>query len=330
MNRRTTLKTVAGIAGAGLFGPGIVHASEPWAREETQLWYTHQELLEELEQLEQRSSTLSLERIGESLEGRELVAATVGDGDEDVFIVTEQHGNEPHPTNAIMDELRHLSKAGGYAARVRETLTVHVVPMLNPDGAMRNQRTNADGVDLNRQHDYAPGADANPSPEAQAMIDYVTDIDPLWVADLHIQGGPWPDEKDNPGDYITMSNFWSSNPNVEPAVVDRGKRLNVAMWDGIEGFANAQLSVYPGGTGANIARNAYGLRGYATVLSEMGASHPYEGMNGQLVRQCRKANQVMLEETADGTVFDRDPDRVEEIPERPDWDEMGEWPWENP
>lgn len=60
-----------------------------------------------------------------------------------------------------------------------------------------------------------------------------------------------------------------------------------------------------------------------------GASHVYEGMNGRLIRQYRKANQVMPEEAADGTAFNRDPDRVEEIPERPDWDKMGKWPWES-
>lgn len=327
MNRRTILKTVGGIAGAGTFGPSIVSAAEPWPREETQLWYTHTELLTELDHLN-RHATVDLEPIGESIEGRELVVATVGNGDTDVFIVTEQHGSEPHPTNAMLEELRHLSTAGGYASKVREELTVHLLPMLNPDGAMRNQRENVDGYDPNRHHDYEPGSDDNPSPEAQAMIDYVTDIEPLWVADLHIQGGPWPNEKDNPGDYITSSNFWSSNPNVEPAVVDRAKRLNVAMWDRVEEFANAKLSVFPGGTGANIARNAYGLRGYSTVLNELGASHAYEGLNGQFIRQCRKENQVLLEETADGTAFDRDPDRVEEIPVRPDWDEMGDWPWE--
>ncbi|MFC4437573.1 MULTISPECIES: M14 family zinc carboxypeptidase [Natrialbaceae] len=333
MHRRDTLKLVGGIGGASLVGSGLVSAERTWAREETRRWFTHGELLNELDRIERNATgSVELEQIGESLEGRELVVAKVGSGETDVFITTEQHGDEPTGTNAMLKELQHLSRSGSdYATTVREELTVHVLPMHNPDGGMRNQRENADGVDPNRQHHYEPGSTDNPSPETQAMIDYVTELDPLWVADLHTQGGPYYGDGDNPGDNYTSSNFWPINENADPDAVALSRRLNVAMWDEVEGFANRQLSVYPGGTGGNIARNAYGIRGYGSVLNEMTGQIPDKGerMEGQMIRQCRKENRVILLETANGTVFDRDPGRTDEIPDRPGWNEGGEWPWEN-
>lgn len=333
MRRRTTLKWVSGMTGIGIFGTSTGSADEMWPREEnqSQRWFSHPELMDELDSIQQRArASVELEEVGRSLEDRELKVATVGNGNTDVFIATEQHGAEPHGTNAMVEELKNLSVSGKeYAKKVRDELTIHILPQVNPDGAMRDQRGNAEGVDLNRQHDYPPGATDNPSPEAQAMIDYVTDLDPLWVADLHIQGGAFPGEKDNPGHYYTSSTFWPINPNADTDAVELSRQLNVAMWDRVDGYANAQLSRFPGGTGENIGRNAYGIRGYGTVLIEMSATHEHPALSGQMINQCQKQVEVMLEETANGAVFDRDSGRADDIPDRPartGW----KYAWENP
>jgi hypothetical protein len=44
-----------------------------------------------------------------------------------------------------------------------------------------------------------------------------------------------------------------------------------------------------------------------------------------MVRINREENQAILEETANGSLFERDPDRADEIPDRGDW---AEWPWD--
>ncbi|MDG5759909.1 hypothetical protein QA600_11210 [Natronococcus sp. A-GB1] len=195
---------------------------------------------------------------------------------------------------------------------------------------MRNQRENADNVDPNRQHDYEVGSDDNPSPETQAMIDYVVPLEPLWVADLHTQGGMYYDENENPGDMFHSSNFWPNASGVDPEAIELSQQLNVAMYDHAEGKANAQLSVYPGGDTVNIARNAYGARGFGSILNEMTGQMGDRGsrMEGQMVRIMRNENRAILEETAEGTLRDRDSGRVDEIPDRPDFGEGGDWPWE--
>ncbi|MFC6905886.1 M14 family zinc carboxypeptidase [Halalkalicoccus tibetensis] len=294
---------------------------------ENSRWYTHDEVMERLDRLERTGrGTVSLEEIGESIEGRELVVATVGSGETDVFITTEQHGDEPTGTSTIFQILQRLSAGGQNTAQIREALTIHVLPMHNPDGGMRNQRVNADGVDPNRQHHYDPGSDDNPSPETQAMIDYVTDLDPEWVADLHTQTG---DYVDDDGESIRASNFWPIAPDADEDAIELSKQMNWAIYDEVNdqyGFAN--ISQYPGGTGANIARNAYGIRGYGSVLLEMTGQVDDRGerMEGMMIRHMRAEVETLLEETADGSLYDRDSELAETIPER---GPRSPWPWDN-
>ncbi|ELY55814.1 M14 family zinc carboxypeptidase [Natronococcus jeotgali] len=325
MKRRDTLKLIGGIAGTSAVAPGVVSGQE-FPRENSR-YYTHEEVLDRLARLEQTSQDpVSLTEIGASIEGRELVVATIGEGDTDVFFTAEQHGDEPTGTLTILQVLQGLAAGGQNVGQILEELTVHALPMHNPDGGMRNQRTNLDGIDPNRQHHYAPGSDDNPSPETQAMIDYVTDLDPEWVADLHTQTG---DYVDDDGESIRASNFWPIAEEADPAAVELSKRMNWAIYDEVDdqyGYAN--ISQYPGGTGTNIARNAYGVRGYGSVLLEMTGQVDDRGerMEGMMVRHMRSEVEVLLEETADGSLYERDPANAETIPER---GSRSPWPWDS-
>ncbi|ELZ00823.1 M14 family zinc carboxypeptidase [Natrialba asiatica] len=329
MKRRNALSLIGGIAGAGtgVLKSGIGIASAQNYPRENSRWHTHADVMDRLATYEHTSQgAVSLETIGDSIEGRELVVATVGDGDTDVFVTSEQHGDEPTGTVALLKVLQRLAAGGNAVAPVRDELTVHALPMHNPDGGMRNQRTNADGIDPNRQHDYEPGATDNPSPETQAMIDYVTALEPTWVADLHTQTG---DYVDDDGESISASTFWPIAPAAQADAVERSKRMNWAMYDEVDdeyGFAN--MSQYPGGTGANIARNAYGIRGYGSALLEMTGQVDDRGqrMEGKMVRHMRAQIETLLAETADGSLFARDPDLANTIPER---GSSSPWPWDS-
>ncbi|MDG5759908.1 hypothetical protein QA600_11205 [Natronococcus sp. A-GB1] len=113
MRRRTTLKLLGSVAGASAIGATTVSADDSWAREETRRFYTYEEVQELLGGFEQRARRpFELEKISESLEGRDLTVARVGSGDTDVFFVSEQHGDEPTGTNAILAELRELATSG--------------------------------------------------------------------------------------------------------------------------------------------------------------------------------------------------------------------------
>ena len=91
-------------------------------------------------------------QVGRSIEGRELSLITIGNGDIDVFLWSQMHGNEPTATQAIFDILNFLDSKT-YVQEKREifrNVKIHFLPMLNPDGAEVYIRRNTLGIDVNR------------------------------------------------------------------------------------------------------------------------------------------------------------------------------------
>ena len=93
-----------------------------------------------------------LEQIGTSVEGRSINHLWFGRGPFHVLLWSQMHGDEPTATSALFDVFeqfrRHRDEPA--VARILDSLTIHAVPMLNPDGAERFQRRNAQGIDINR------------------------------------------------------------------------------------------------------------------------------------------------------------------------------------
>lgn len=90
--------------------------------------------------------------VGRSIEGRPLRLISIGKGDTDVFLWSQMHGNEPTATQAIFDILNFLASTdqGTEKRAILESVRLHFLPMLNPDGAEVFARRNALGVDINR------------------------------------------------------------------------------------------------------------------------------------------------------------------------------------
>ena len=88
-----------------------------------------------------------------SIEGREIYLISIGRGKTDVLLWSQMHGDEPTGTMAIMDIFNFFSEKNGFKKLkdlLKKELTLHFIPMLNPDGAEKYERRNANGVDLNR------------------------------------------------------------------------------------------------------------------------------------------------------------------------------------
>jgi len=84
--------------------------------------------------------------IGNSYQRRPIELLTYGEGKEIVLIIATIHGNENAGTPLVGELGRHLLANPRYLAG----RTVLVMPVANPDGFAKNSRTNARGVDLNR------------------------------------------------------------------------------------------------------------------------------------------------------------------------------------
>jgi hypothetical protein len=114
---------------------------------------THSEVQTRLNSVRDASPDLfSLEEIGRSTEGRAIYHLSFGRGAFTVLLWSQMHGDEPSATSALFDLFEYVRRhrSDPAVARMLDALTIHVVPMLNPDGAERFQRRNAQGLDINR------------------------------------------------------------------------------------------------------------------------------------------------------------------------------------
>jgi hypothetical protein len=113
----------------------------------------HEELRAQLASVAARYPGLfSIAEEGVSAEGRKIPLLVAGGGPTTVLLWSQMHGDEPTATSALLDVLEHLGRTQETAGtkRLLSRLTLAIIPMLNPDGAARTRRVNAQGIDVNR------------------------------------------------------------------------------------------------------------------------------------------------------------------------------------
>lgn len=137
---------------------------------------------------------------GYSVRGRALVAYTFGAGGPITMYVGAIHGNESSSSGLMKSWTDDLeANPSLYSGR-----RVVVVPTINPDGVAANTRTNAHGVNLNRNFPtdgwvsdindtdghHAGGGGSAPlsEPEAQALASLTTSLHPRLLLSFHAVG----------------------------------------------------------------------------------------------------------------------------------------------
>lgn len=109
----------------------------------------HKDLLVYLEKLKKLGVKVS--EAGKSYGGREIYQAEWGKGKFKIFMWSQMHGDEPTATSAVIDLLAFLQTSKlAWVKKLSENVTIHAVPMLNPDGAELFQRRNLQFIDINR------------------------------------------------------------------------------------------------------------------------------------------------------------------------------------
>lgn len=117
--------------------------------------YSHERHLDLLARVE-LSPYARVRNLGSSVDGRDIDLVTVGreaPGRVPVWIIARQHPGETMAEWFVEGLLeRVLDNADPVARKVREHAVLHIVPNMNPDGAVHgNLRTNAAGRNLNRE-----------------------------------------------------------------------------------------------------------------------------------------------------------------------------------
>jgi len=94
---------------------------------------------------------------------------------------SQMHGNESTTTKAVLDAIAFLSSEEPFAAEILKKCQLRIIGMLNPDGALRYTRENANGVDLNRD------AIEQTQPESVILRSAYEEFQPDFCFNLHDQ-----------------------------------------------------------------------------------------------------------------------------------------------
>jgi hypothetical protein len=271
---------------------------------------THEDVVAQVEALAaQMPGFLSVERIGASVEGRSIHALRVGHGALGVLLWSQMHGDEASATPALLDLVAwlHRHRDEPIPRRLLDRLTLHVVPMLNPDGAARHERRNAQGIDINRD------ALRLVTPEGRALKALRDRVRPALGFNLHNQS--WRTSVGRPPQPASFSLL--SVAFDEARTENEGRRLTkrvcAVIRDALEPFAAGRIGRYDDefevrAFGDNVTR-----WGTPVVLIETG---PWPGPDPDLAltRLNFVALVAALDAVASGRVHGADPARYETLP----------------
>ena len=135
-------------------------------------------------------------KIGSSVQGRPLHRIVIDAPSplkkKTVLMVVRQHGDEYGSSYILEGALDYLLSRSGTAPEpdVLRRVRWVIYPLVNPDGAFLNQRTNANGVDLNRDWD-ANGCNAGQQVETFAAQCDVEGLQALWGFDIGADHHGW-------------------------------------------------------------------------------------------------------------------------------------------
>ena len=128
-----------------------------------------------------------------SVEGREIYLLELGKGDSTTIIFGGFHGDEMLGVQLVyrFAEYLYQEQPGSLTSRII------IIPVLNPDGLVKEKRQNANGVDINRNfptanwsHEYKskrnfPGFSSASEPETQAVIELLEKYAPQRIISVH-------------------------------------------------------------------------------------------------------------------------------------------------
>lgn len=208
----------------------------------------------------QRQGKVSV--LGKSVLGKPIYVYRNGRGATKVMMWSQMHGNESTTTKALFDFFNFVDSEQG--KELKEAFTFCVIPMLNPDGAEKWTRNNANNVDLNRDSQNLT------QPESRILRQCIEDFQPDYCYNLHDQRTIFGVEgTKNPA---TIS-FLAPSYDEEKSVNDTRKeamQLIVAMNQVLQAYIPNRTSRFDDGFNINCIGDTVQNLGIPTVLIEAG------------------------------------------------------------
>ena len=226
----------------------------------------HSQLCAELDRLVKSSNgRIAHREIGRSIEGRSINLVTIGSGPRNVMLWSQMHGDESTATLALLDILHFFigEHRLPWVVETLRSLSIHCIPMVNPDGAERRKRHNAMGIDINRD------ARAMVSPEAQVLRDIHRKIAPDFGFNLHDQ------ELHSVGDAPRVAALALLAPPLDeqrsvPPTRLRAMRVGALITGALQPFVQGHIARYDDAYEPRAFGDLYQSLGTSTLLIESG------------------------------------------------------------
>jgi len=217
-----------------------------------------------------------LEKAGDSTEGREIFLLSLGSGPRRILLWSQMHGDEATATSALLDLAHFLCsrRQEPWVADVLEKFTLLCVPMLNPDGAERGQRRNAQGIDINRD------ARMLQSPEGRLLKNLRDRTNPFLGFNLHNQNSLT--TVGDTGQVATIA-LLAVAADLPPGVSGKSreavaplqqltKQVTAVLFEALSPFVNGHISRYDEGFNPRAFGDNLTLWGTPVVLIESGGN----------------------------------------------------------
>ncbi|MEJ2103337.1 MAG: M14 family zinc carboxypeptidase, partial [Ignavibacteriaceae bacterium] len=146
--------------------------------------FKHSDIVPLIEQLKNKN-IFKVDKVGKSVEGRDIYLISCGTGKKKVFLWSQMHGDEPTATAALFDIFNFFSNENDFTdfkKYLLSNLSIYFIPMVNPDGAEKFQRRNIFEIDLNRD------VQRQQTPEAQILKNVFDSLKADFGFNLHDQG----------------------------------------------------------------------------------------------------------------------------------------------
>lgn len=136
---------------------GISQIQTPLEKNNFHKVTSYDEITDFVKQFDRESELVTIEVIGQSVEGRNLYAVKFSNSEfgKDntkikVLIFAQQHGNEQSGKEGSLLLIKELLKNENQY--LFDKIDFILIPQMNPDGSEKNQRRNGNSMDLNRNH----------------------------------------------------------------------------------------------------------------------------------------------------------------------------------
>ncbi len=259
----------------------------------------HADLKKYLEHLKKLG--LKVDEVGRSGANREIYQVEFGKGPLKVFMWSQMHGDEPTATSALIDMLAYFqtNRKNDLVKEIEESITLRVVPMLNPDGAEAYKRRNLQDIDINRD------AIDLKTPEANLLKRLRDEWAPAIGFNLHNQGALTTVGRSPMQAAISFLVVYGDAAKTTNFDQERNTRLVSAMITALQKFIPGHIAQYGDEYTASAFGDNFSAWGTPTILIETGALGGKDEMF--LVKMNFIAFMTALQSLVTGSEADQDP-----------------------